>query len=69
MGIMSESVQNTGGDKNGGVDWMCVCRYTLYGALVGGVVAKMIFGDNAVVYLGAGIGAVAFSLAKLKFLS
>jgi len=48
------------------IDWMCVVRYFLYGALLGGGAARALVSPDAQhVYFGAAIGAVLLGAAKV----
>jgi len=63
---MATIIENNNHKK---IDWMCVARYAIYGALVGGLLADVFvsaMGNS--VYLGAVIGAALLSAAKLVFL-
>jgi len=55
-------------NNNGHVDWMCIVRYAIYGALIGGLVGNQFSTDANVVYLTAFGFGVVFVLAKVLFL-
>lgn len=59
-------VRKTAMGRGRPTDWMCVTRYALYGALLGGAVADLLISPSAKsVYFGAVFGAVLLTGAKL----
>lgn len=54
-------------NHSGHIDWMCLVRYALMGALFGGFIGNFISSEPLPVYGGAVIGAVVFVLAKVFF--
>lgn len=67
---MGMKVANIDSDRKHPIDWMCIARYALYGALLGGLLADQALSPSgASVYLGAMIGAILLSAIKLIFLS
>ena len=66
---MGAHVDHTDGSNGGHIDWMCVVRYVLYGALLGGFFADQLFSPGAVsVYAGATIGGLLLGGLKLAYL-
>ena len=62
-------LKNSSGEGRGPIDWMCVARYALYGALIGGLVANwVISASGIVVYTGAAVGALLLGTIKLLFI-
>lgn len=56
-------------DENGKIDWMCVFRYVLLGAVVGGAIADMLVSPNGIsVYTGAALGGALGGALKLMWL-